>query len=75
MSFVLNHGCRGMSMAAKKPISLRLSEASIKELDSLAKKHKVSQSDIVAVLVRCVYQNDNIDEDSLDELFEVVSRC
>jgi len=64
-----------MSMAAKKPISLRLSEASIKELDSLAKKHKVSQSDIVAVLVRCVYQNDNIDEDSLDELFEVVSRC
>jgi transcription initiation factor IIE alpha subunit len=31
--------------------------------------------DVVAVLIRCVYQQGNIDEDELDELFEIVSRC
>jgi len=62
-------------MAAKKSVGLRLTEATIRELESLAKKFKVSQSDVVAVLIRCVYQNGNIDEDELDELFEVVARC
>jgi len=62
-------------MAAKKTLGIRLSEATIKELDSLAKKYNVSQADVVAVLVRCVYQNGNIDEDELNELFEIVSRC
>ena len=62
-------------MAAKKSVGLRLSEATIRELESLAKKYSVSQSDVVAVLIRCVYQNGNIDEDELAELFEVVSRC
>jgi formaldehyde-activating enzyme involved in methanogenesis len=62
-------------MASKKPVGLRLSEATIKELESLAKKYGVSQSDVVAVLIRCVYQQGNIDEDELDELFEIVSRC
>ena len=60
---------------AKKTVGFRLSEATIKELESLAKKHKVSQADVVAVIVRCVYQNGNVDEDELYELFEVVSRC
>ena len=62
-------------MAAKKSVGFRLSEATIKELDSLARKYKVSQSDVVAVLIHCVCQNGNIDEDELRDLFEVVSRC
>jgi len=62
-------------MAAKKPVGLRLSEATVKELEFLSKKYHVSQSDVVAVLIRCVYNNGSIDEDELDELFELVSRC
>jgi len=62
-------------MVAKKSVSLRLSEATIRELSSLAKKFHVSQAEVVAVLIRCVYNNGSIDEDYLDELFDVVSRC
>jgi len=62
-------------MAAKKSVGLRLSEATISELESIAKKYHVSQSDVVSVLVRCVYNNGSIDEDELYELFELVSRC
>jgi len=62
-------------MAKKKSVSLRLSEATIKELESLAKRYSVSQADVVAVLIRCVYNNSSIDEDELDEMFELVSRC
>ena len=62
-------------MAAKKTVGLRLSEATIKELESLAKKYGVSQADVVAVLIRCVYTNGGIDEDELYELFELASRC
>ena len=62
-------------MSAKKSVGLRLSEATIKELEYLSKKFKVSQSDVVAVLVRCVYQNGGVEDDNLDELFEIVSRC
>jgi len=62
-------------MATKKSVGLRLSEATIRELNSLAKKYSVSQADVVSVLVRCVYQNGSIGEDELDELFEIASRC
>jgi antitoxin component of RelBE/YafQ-DinJ toxin-antitoxin module len=62
-------------MAAKRSVGLRLSDATIRELESLAKKYSVSQSDVVAVLIRCVYNNGGIDEDELYELFELVSRC
>ena len=62
-------------MAAKKSVGLRLSETTIRELESLAKKYNVSQADVIAVLVRCAYQNGNIDEEELAELFEIVSRC
>ena len=62
-------------MATKKTVGLRLSAATIKELASLSKKYGVSQADVVAVLIRCVYNNGGIDEDELIELFELVSRC
>ena len=62
-------------MPTKKSVGLRLSEATIKELEFLAKRYSVSQADVVAVLIRCVYNNSSIDEDELDEMFELVSRC
>ena len=62
-------------MAAKRTVGLRLAEATIRELEALSKRYNVSQSEVVAVVVRCVYQNGNIDEDDLSEMFEVVSRC
>ena len=62
-------------MAAKRSVGLRLSEATVNELESLAKKYHVSQADVVAVLIRCVYSSGSIDEDELDEMFELVSRC
>lgn len=60
---------------AKKAVGLRLSEATVTELEALAKKYKVSQADVVAVLIRCVYAKGSIDEDNLDEIFELVARC
>ena len=65
----------GVNMAAKRSVGLRLFEATIKELESLAKKYSVSQADVVAVLIRCMYNSSSIDEDELDEIFELVSRC
>jgi len=62
-------------MATKKSVGLRLSEATIKELEFLAKRYSVSQADVVAVLIRCVYNGGSIDGDELDEMFELVSRC
>ena len=59
----------------KKSVGLRLSESTIRELESLAKKYGVSQADIVAVLVRCVYQHGEVEQDTLDDMFEVVARC
>jgi len=69
------HESENCKMAAKKSVGLRLSEATIRELETLAKKYGVSQADIVAVLIRCVYNNGSIDEEELSELFEIVSRC
>ena len=62
-------------MAAKRSVGLRLSEATIRELEELSRKYNVSQADVVAVLIRRVYQNGNINEEELGEMFEVVSRC
>jgi predicted DNA binding CopG/RHH family protein len=53
----------------KKAVNMRLSETTIKELAELAKKHGVSQADVVAVLVHCHYVGG--DMDNLDEWFEV----
>lgn len=60
--------------AIKKQVSLRLAESTIRELESIAKSHNVSQADVVAILVRCMYQGE-FDGDSIDELFEIAARC
>ena len=62
-------------MAIKKTVGLRLSESTVKELESLAKRYKVSQADVVSVLVRCVYHNGELDGENLEELFEIAARC
>jgi len=53
----------------KKAVSLRLSETTIKELADIAKRHNVSQADVVAVLVHCFYTGG--DMDSIDEWFDI----
>ena len=61
--------------ALKKPVALRLSEKTIKELDTLTKRYKVSQADVVAVLIHCVAQHGEIVEERLEEFFAIVERC
>jgi len=39
----------------KKPVSYRLSEATIRELADIAKRNKVSQSDIITILIHWLY--------------------
>ena len=60
---------------SKKPVAMRLSETTIKELEGLAKRYKVSQAVAVAVLIHSAYQYGEVDEDRLEELFAVAERC
>jgi len=55
----------------KKAVSVRLSETIIEELATLAKRFKVSQADVIAVLVHfaCV----GGDFDDIDEWFDIAS--
>ena len=53
----------------KKAATFRLSETTINELADLAKRHGVSQADVIAVLVHCLYVGG--DMDSIDEWFDV----
>jgi len=55
-----------MDSYAKKQINLRLKNTIIKELQSLAKTHSVSQADIVAILVHWLY-SDGQDVEKLEE--------
>ena len=64
-----------MATIAKKAVGLRLSEATIRELADLAKKYRVSQSNVVSVLVHCLHQYGEIEEERISELFDVVERC
>ena len=55
-----------MDSYAKKQINLRLKNTIIRELQSLAKTHRVSQADIVAILVHWLY-SDGQDVEKLEE--------
>ena len=54
---------------AKKPITLRLSETTARELASLAQTKKLSQADVISVLVHCAYSG--LDWDELDQYFDI----
>jgi predicted DNA-binding protein len=58
---------------AKKTVGLRLSEDTIKELESLAKREGVSQADVVTILVHAYYVGgDEMDIEKLEEWFRIV---
>ena len=57
-----------MESNAKKQINLRLKNTIIKELQSLARTHHVSQADIVAILIHWLY-TDGQDVEKLEEAF------
>ena len=55
-----------MESSAKKQLNLRLKNTVIKELQSLAKTHHVSQADIVAILIHWLY-SDGQDVEKLED--------
>jgi predicted DNA-binding protein len=58
---------------AKKTVGLRLSEDTIKELESLAKREGVSQADVVTILAHAYYVGgDEMDSEKLEEWFRIV---
>jgi hypothetical protein len=58
-------------MNSKKPVSMRLSETTIKELEGLVKRHRVSQADVISILVHCAYLFHDVNEEKLEEWFDV----
>jgi hypothetical protein len=56
-------------MAAKKAVTFRLSEITVNELNALAKRYKVSQADVIAIIIHAIYAG--LDLEQLDEYFEV----
>jgi indole-3-glycerol phosphate synthase len=68
----MQSGKRGYAMkTAKKLVSFRLSLTTTKELADLAKRYKVSQADVISVLVHNLYIGG--DMDSLDEWFDIAT--
>jgi len=57
-----------MESSAKKQINLRLKTTIIKELQSLAGSRRISQADIVAIMIHWLY-TDGQDVDKLEEAF------
>jgi hypothetical protein len=53
----------------KKTASFRLSETTIKELATLAKRYNVSQADVIAVITHCFYMGWDMEE--WDNYFEI----
>jgi cytosine/adenosine deaminase-related metal-dependent hydrolase len=56
-------------MATKQPVSIRLSERTIRELKRLADSWRISQADVIAVLVHAA-EYDKFDE--LDEMVDLI---
>ena len=57
---------------SKKAVTFRLSESTIKEIESLAKQKQISQSDVIAVIVHAIAIGADLDQ--MDEYFEMASR-
>jgi len=55
--------------APKKQVNFRLSESTIRELTEVAKRQKVSQADVIAVLVHLYYANGDIE--NIDDWFDI----
>jgi len=59
-----------MESSVKKQVNLRLKNTIIRELQSLAKTRRVSQADIVAILIHWLY-TDGEDVEKLEEAFSM----
>jgi hypothetical protein len=59
-------------MESKRMKSFRLSEETIKELESISKREKVSQSTVLAILIHSRYRE--LDIDTIEEYFEIARR-
>jgi len=59
-------------MDKKKAATFRLPIETIQQINALAKRNKVSQADVISVLVHCTLKGDCIDEDALDEMFAII---
>jgi hypothetical protein len=57
-----------MGNTAKKQVNFRLKDSVIKELQSIAQRQRVSQADVVAILIHWFYTDGN-DVDKLEEAF------
>jgi len=60
-----------MNMNTKRTASFRLSETTLKELGAVARRHSISQADVIAVVVHCVYISGEVEEEQLNEFFEI----
>jgi hypothetical protein len=58
---------------AKKPMTFRLTETTRNELAGLAKRQRVSQADVIAILVHAVCVGWEFED--LDEYFEAARLC
>jgi len=61
-----------MNNQTKKQINFRLKDAVIKELQSLAVRRRLSQADIVAILIHWFY-TDAEDIEKLEEAFDTAA--
>jgi hypothetical protein len=61
-----------MESSSKKQINFRLKDSVIKELQALAVNHRVSQADVVAILIHWLY-TDGEDTDKLEEAFNTAA--
>ena len=57
-----------MGSSTKKQVNFRLKDSVIKELQSIAQRRRVSQADIVAILIHWFY-TDGDDVEKLEEAF------
>ena len=53
----------------KKPVTFRLSETTLQELSKFAEIQKLSQADVISVLVHCAYQG--LDWEELDRYLDI----
>ena len=59
-------------MDRKKAATFRLPIETIQQIEAIAKRNKVSQADVISVLVHCLTKGDGIDEDEIYDVFDII---
>jgi len=55
----------------KKTVSMRLSDVTVNELSTLTKRFKVSQANLISILVHMAYTEEGLESNKLDEWIEI----